>query len=404
MEEREEFIKEWLKHELTFVDLCDLYGISRKTGYKWVGRFADSGKVGLEERSRAPHSHPQGMGEKVVEAIIQMRQQHPSWGPRKIREKLQRQDREQKWPATSSIGELLRREGLVVERRQRRRTPPHTEPLAHAGAANDVWCADFKGHFQCGDGSRCDPLTITDAYSRYLLRCRAVEKADGPHVRAVFETLFRECGLPAAIRTDNGPPFASGAPGGLSRLSMSWLRFGIRHERIDPGCPQQNGRHERMHRTLKAETAAPPRATLRQQQLAFEAFSEEYNQQRPHEALNYRTPAELYSPSNRPYHPGQEQLVYPAGVELRRISQQGSLKWKCERTFLSEVLAREVVGLLEVDDQFFEVYYGPKLLGWFDGANHAFAPEKRPPRNRHHRPKPDAASQSGDMKSEGNED
>lgn len=388
MDERNEFVDEWLKQELSVTDLCELYGISRKTGYKWVQRFREGGRSGLEDRSRAPHTHPQAMSEKVAEAVIELRELHPSWGPRKLREKLQRQNRDQKWPATSSIGELLERQGLVVKRRPRRRTPPYSQPLAHAEAPNAVWCADFKGHFWCGDGMRCDPLTITDSFSRYLLRCRAVEKTDGPHVRAIFEAVFRECGLPAAIRTDNGPPFASKAPGGLSRLSMWWLRLGIEHERIDPGCPQQNGRHERMHRTLKAETAQPPRANLGQQQRAFEQFTEQFNQDRPHEALHYGTPSEFYTPSNRIYRPSQEQLVYPADVIFRRISQQGSLKWKCERTFLSQVLAREVVGLLEVDDQFFEVYYGPKLLGWFDGIGHLFAPEKRPPRYRGKQPKP----------------
>jgi transposase InsO family protein len=386
LDERLEFIEAWLKQELSFVDLCVRFGIAPKTGYKWLQRFKESGKAGLEDRSRAPHSHPQAKQQSVVEAAIEVREQHPTWGPRKIQERLQRQSPEDQPPAASSIGEWLRRRGLVVERRHRRKTPPQSEPLAHAGGPNAVWCADFKGHFQCGDGVRCDPLTATDAFSRYLLRCRAVDKADGPHVRAVFEAMFRECGLPDAIRTDNGPPFASTAPGGLSRLSMWWLRLGIRHERIEPGCPQQNGRHERMHRTLKAETANPPRANLRQQQLAFERFTEEYNCQRPHEALAYRTPAEVYTPSSRLYRPGKEQLIYPEGVAFRRISQQGSLKWKCERTFLSEVLAREVVGLLEIDDQLFEVYYGPKLLGWFDGTSHVFEAEKRPPRK--HRAKP----------------
>ena len=380
MDERQEFIQEWLKQELTFVDLCQFFGISPKTGYKWLQRFKDGGKAGLEDRRRAPHSHPQAKPQAMVNAAIQVREQHPTWGPRKIRERLQRLDPENLPPAASSIGEWLRRQGLVLERRQRRKTPLQSDPLAHAGGPNAVWCADFKGHFRCGDGVRCDPLTITDSFSRYLLRCRAVDKADGPHVRAVFEAMFRECGLPQAIRTDNGPPFASPAPGGLSRLSMWWLRLGIRHERIDPGCPQQNGRHERMHRTLKAETASPPRANLRQQQLAFEKFTEEYNHQRPHEALDYRVPAELYTPSDRCYRLGQEQLIYPPGVACRRISQQGSLKWKCERTFLSEVLAREIVGLLEIDDELFEVYYGPKLLGWFDGSSHVFEAEKRPPR------------------------
>jgi hypothetical protein len=205
-----------------------------------------------------------------------------------------------------------------------------------------------------------------------LLRSRAVAKTDGPHVKGVFESIFREYGMPEAIRSDNGPPFASKAPGGLSRLSMWWLRLGIRHERIDPGRPEQNGRHERMHETLKQETACPPRATLRRQQQAFMDFEKEYNYERPHEALGNRTPADLYERSKREYPSKLPDLEYPEGALLRRISQQGSLKWKCERTFVSEVLAREVVGLVEIDDALFEVYYGPLRIGVFDGTRHRF--------------------------------
>jgi putative transposase len=372
MDERNEFIEKWLKDEASFSDLCEAYGISRKTGYKWVDRFKDKGRDGLEDRSRAPLTSPQVIKDQTAEQIIAERARHPSWGARKILESLRRQKPTVSWPAASSIGELLKRHGLIVGRHKRRRTPPYTEPLGHAAAPNQVWCADFKGWFRCGDGMRCDPLTITDAFSRYLLRCRAVPKTDGVHTRAVFEAAFREYGMPEAIRTDNGSPFASVAPGGLSRLSMWWLRLGLQHERIDPGCPQQNGRHERMHKTLKQETATPPSRNVRQQQQAFESFQREYNQERPHQALDYRVPADLYAGSLRNYPTRMPELAYPNGVHFRRISQQGSLKWRGERTFLSEVLARETVGLLETGDDLFEVYYGPVLLGQFDGARHAF--------------------------------
>jgi transposase InsO family protein len=284
------------------------------------------------------------------------------------------------WPAASSIGELLKREGLIATRATRRKTPPYTQPLAHAAAPNQVWCADFKGWFYCGDGTRCDPFTITDAHSRFLLCCRATEKADGPHVRAVMEAVFREHGLPEAMRTDNGSPFASRAPAGLSRLSMWWLQLGIRHERIEPGRPDQNGRHERMHRTLKQETASPPAANRSRQQQAFIAFERMYNGERPHDALNGQRPADVYVNSARAFPERLRELVYPRGAHLRRISQQGSLKWHTERTFLSEVLARQTVGLLETEEEFFEVYYGPLLIGWFDGQSHVFAPERPQPR------------------------
>jgi transposase InsO family protein len=359
LDQRNEFIGEWLDRERPIAELSRIYGVSRKTAYKWLERFRQSGRAGLADRSRAPHHSPQAIDEETAATIVAERQNRPTWGARKILQSLKRQQPEEAWPAASSIGELLKREGLIQARLARRKTPPYSEPLKHATAPNQLWCADFKGWFCCGDGTRCDPFTMTDAYSRYLLRCRATEKSDGVHVRAVMEAVFREYGLPEAIRTDNGSPFASRAPGGLSRLSMWWLQLGIRHERIAPGCPEQNGRHERMHRTLKQETASPPEANRRRQQQSFAAFERVYNQERPHEALDWKTPAELYVASARRYPDRLPELEYPPGAHLRRISQQGSLKWKCERTFLSEVLARQKVGLLETEDELFEVYYDP---------------------------------------------
>ncbi len=372
LEQRWKFVQEWRAGDECMAELCRRYGISRQCGYDLIHRFEQEGEAGLAWRSRAPHRQARAMASEVAARIVAFREKHPRWGPRKLRAHLARKDATTRWPAPSSIGELLKREGLVVERRKRWRTPPYTQPLNHAGEPNQVWCADFKGWFLCGDGSRCDPLTCSDAFSRYLLRCRAVAKTDGPHVRSVFEAMFRQYGMPEAIRTDNGPPFASKAPGGLSRLSIWWLRLGIRHERIEPGHPEQNGRHERMHRTLKQETAMPPAANLGRQQQAFIRFEREYNQERPHEALDNRTPADLYAPSPRPDPIRTPELEYPAGVCFRRISQQGSLRWHTERTFISEVLGRETVGLLEVDDEYFEVYYGPLMLGWFDGQLHRF--------------------------------
>lgn len=224
-----------------------------------------------------------------------------------------------------------------------------------------------------------------------MQRVRSVEKTDGRHVQAVFEAVFREYGLPEAIRSDNGPPFATAAPGGLSRLSMWWLRLGIRHERIEPGCPEQNGRHERMHQTLKQETATPPAADLRGQQERFRKFEVEYNQQRPHEALGNRTPASVYVASGRVYPSRLPELEYPEDVVYRRISYSGSMRWKVERTYISEVLAGEEVGLLEIDEDLFEIYYGPLLLGWFVGSEHAFE-AYRPPQKRARR-RPEVASE-----------
>jgi transposase InsO family protein len=378
LDERKQFIEEWQEGE-AISELCRRYEVSRPTAYKWIGRYEAAGETGLIVRSRAPHHRPQAMAPEVIGEILMQRGKHPTWGPKKLLALLKRLDAQTQWPALSSIGELLKREGLAHPPRRRKRTPPYFQPLQHAQAPNQLWCADFKGWFVCGDGQRCDPLTATDAYSRFLLRCRAVAKADGAHVRVLFEAMFREYGMPEAIRTDNGTPFASRAPGGLSRLSMWWMRLGIRHERIEPGCPQQNGRHERMHRTLKQETATPPRASLRQQQLAFVSFEQEYNRERPHEALDYQRPADLYVASAREYPAKLPELEYPAGCHLRRVSQQGSLKWNGQRTFLSEVLGRETVGLLESEDDFYQVYYGGLLLGQFDAVQHRFE-EKRAPR------------------------
>jgi transposase InsO family protein len=387
LDERNEFITTWLRREESLVELCRRFGISRKTGYKWIERFDENGRAGLENLSRAPRHSPQAIGRPVAAAIVAAREKYPNWGARKLRLWLQRQQPGTNWPAASSIGELLKREGLIQARKVRRKTPPSSEPLGGADAPNAAWSVDFKGWFYCGDGARCDPLTMSDGYSRFVLCCRSVEKTDGPHVQGVMEATFRRCGLPDRIVSDNGPPFASRAPGGLTRLSMWWRRLGIQHQRIEPGRPEQNGRHERMHRALKQETANPPAANLRQQQQLFVKFERTYNEERPHEALGGKTPGEVYVPSARSYPTRVPELEYPAEASLRRISQQGSLKWRCERTFLSEVLARETVGLLETEEEFFEVYYGSLLIGWFDGRSHLFEPER--PRPRRRRPEPE---------------
>ena len=291
LDEKQSFIEEWERREENLAELCRRYEISRQTGYKWLERYQQEGESGLEERSRAPLHHPQAMLPKVRDALVELRTRHPSWGAAEAA----RLSKTRGAQGSVAGGEQHRRPAATrrvgPSATAAQRTPPYTEPLKHAEAPNQVWCADFKGWFLTQDGSRCDPLTITDAYSRYLLRCCAVKRTDGEHAWAVFEAAFREFGLPEAIRTDNGTPFASRAPAGLSQLSMLWLRLGIRHERIEPGQPQQNGRHERMHRTLKQETATPPERNLRRQQMAFLRFQEEFNQARPHEALQYGTPA-----------------------------------------------------------------------------------------------------------------
>ncbi len=347
-------------------ELSRRYGVSRPTGYKWAERYEARGWEGLQDESRAPHQHPNAIAEGVEEAILELRRTHPTWGPRKLRARLERARPQWSWPVASTIGALLKREGLVAPRGRRRKTPPYAQPFAAAGTCNAVWCSDFKGWFRTGDGRRCDPLTMSDAYSRYLLRCQAVGRADGEHVRAVLEAAFREYGLPEAMRTDNGPPFAAPSLGGLSRLAVWWIRLGIRPERIAPGQPEQNGRHERMHRTLKAETASPPAADRRAQQRAFDRFRREYNEERPHEALGQQTPASLYAPSPREYPARLQEMAYPAGCVLRRVREHGVISWKDHNVFLTHALSGEVVGLEALDERYYRVYFGPLLLGTFD--------------------------------------
>jgi putative transposase len=362
VDERMRFVVEHELDEVTMAELCRKYAISRKTGYKWLKRVETEGLAGLVDLSRAPHRHPNQLAAELEESIIALRQRHPTWGPRKLRELLPGG----RLPAASTLGELLQRRGLAVPRKRCRRVPAHTQPFAHCGQPNDIWCADFKGWFRTGDGSRCDPLTITDACSRYVLRCQVLPGQDYQSSRPVFEAAFREFGLPRAMRTDNGSPFASRALGGLSRLSVWWIKLGIGVERIEAGKPQQNGRHERMHLTLKRETAQPPAASGRAQQQRFDAFRQEFNQIRPHEALAMRTPASVYVDSPRPYPSREPQLEYPAGWRVRKVRYKGGLGWKYDEIFLTEVLAGEEVGLEPVDERYWRVWFGPLALAILD--------------------------------------
>ncbi len=323
MDERMRFVMEVERGEESVSELCRIYGVSRQTGYVWLRRYGEGGVEGLRDLRRRPLRHPNQTAERIEQAVLELRRAHMKWGPRKLKRVLERQQPRQVWPAASTIGALVAREGLVVRRKRRRRVPPYSEPFAVADAANRVWCADFKGWFRSGDGERIDPLTISDAYSRYLLRCQAVEKSDTARVQAIFEAAFREYGMPEAIRSDNGAPFASRALCGLSRLSIWWMKLGIRPERIAAGHPEQNGRHERMHRTLKQETAMPPERDRRAQQRAFDRFRREYNELRPHEALAMQTPEQLYTPSLREFPARLPEVDYPAEMQVRKVRDGG---------------------------------------------------------------------------------
>lgn len=370
MDERMKFVGMYLSQEWSMSALCRDFGVSRKTGYKWIERYRESGAVGLVDRSRAPLSNPQAVSEAVVEAVLAARGKHPTWGARKLRVWLERKSGARIWPAASTIGEILRRRGLSVPRRRSRRTVPFTEPFRACDSANAVWSADFKGWFVTGDGQRCNPLTISDNYSRYLLRCQALTAGNCQMVRPIFEAAFREYGLPDAIRTDNGPPFATTTVGALSRLSIWWLKLGIRPERIEPGKPEQNGRHERMHRTLKLETASPPKHTWKRQQQAFDLFRQEYNQDRPHEGIGMETPASRYSTSSRSYPLQTPEMTYPNDLTLRRVHSQGDLRWNCRQIYLSETLAGELVGLKETNNDLWEIFFGPIKLAVLDSHNY----------------------------------
>ncbi len=367
MEEKLRFVFEYDASERTMTELCQHYGISRETGYIWLRRYRATGVAGLVERSRAAQRHPNQTPEDIERMVLDLRQAHMRWGPRKLKRVLQRDEPGRVWPATSTIGALLQREGLVVARRKRTRTAPYSAPLAHADEANRVWCADFKGWFRTADGQRIDPLTISDAYSRYLLRCQAVEKTDTARVQAIFEAAFREYGMPEAIRTDNGPPFASSAVAGLSRLAVWWIKLGIVPERIAAGHPEQNGRHERMHRTLKQEAAQPPAANRRKQQRALDRFRQEYNEVRPHEALEMRTPGAVYEPSMRAFPARVPEPEYPESMVVRSVRPHGHFRWKNKHdVHLSEVLWGERVGLLPEDDRWFTIYFAQVPIARFD--------------------------------------
>ncbi len=370
MDQRVQLIRDYEGGE-SISALAEVYGIARKTVYKWLQRHASEGVVGLADRSRAPLHNPNKLSEEMIAAIIAARQRW-KWGPRKLRVKLSAAEPEIVWPAESTIAEVLKRAGLTHRRRPRPRTPPYGQPFAAVDGANQTWCTDFKGWFRTGDGVRCDPLTITDAHSRYLLRCQITAKTDTIHVAAIFESAFREYGLPLVIHNDNGTPFASRAPGGLSRLSMEWVKLGILPERSRVASPQDNGRHERMHLTLKQATLQPPERNRRRQQEAFERFRQEYNHERPHEALGDATPASYYTPSGRQMPRRIPELEYGEEILVRRISQQGSLKLNGERTFISEIFAYEWMGLRAFDERYYEVLYGPVKLGFLDTVRHTF--------------------------------
>lgn len=343
--------------------LSEAYGVSRKTVYKWIRRYEIDGLEGLKDRPRAPKNCPHKLDEHIAGKIVATKKKHLDWGPKKVLDLLRREHSEIDWPADSTAGELLKRKGLVKKRRLRKPVPADKQPFADCNTVNQSWSADFKGDFKLGNRERCYPLTITDNCSRYLLECRGLSSTRYEATRLWFECTFREFGLPKSIRTDNGSPFASRSLGGLSRLSKWWIDLGIRPERIRPGCPQENSRHERMHGSLKTAVCKEPGYSMDRQQEQFDRFRFEYNELRSHEGLSRRTPESLYESSQRCY----PELILPPqydnDMSVRSVRHKGEIKWKSRRIYVSELLAKLPVGLKQIDEHLWELYYRFHLLG-----------------------------------------
>jgi putative transposase len=366
VEERERFIDDHRLGLYDMTELCARYAVSRKTGYKWLARYDAGGRPALRDGSRAPHSCPHKIPEPVAQLVLTARRRHPDWGPEKLLQWLAPRYPTVTWPAISTAGDLLARHGLVKKRRRRR-------PLHHPGvvppvtsAPNDLWAADFKGQFRTGDRRYCYPLTVTDQHTRFLLTCHGLLSTRGTGVRPIFERVFQQYGLPRAIRTDNGVPFASTSLHGLTPLNVWWLRLGIQHQRILPAHPQQNGAHERMHKTLKRGACRPPRGTLATQQRAFNRFRQEYNHERPHQFLGGRTPGSRYRVSPRPYAGVVPAFEYPDHFLVKRVTNAGTIRFKTRLLYLSTALRQHRIGLEEVDDGIWSLYFCNVLLGRID--------------------------------------
>jgi len=367
MDQRLQFVADHQRALYDMTALCARYGVSRRTGYKWLARYAAEGPRGLEDRTHAPHRCPHRIAAELAALLLATRRAHPTWGPAKVVQYLApRHPAVDTWPAVSTVADLLARHGLVAKRRRRRPlVHPGTVPL-RTSAPNDPWTADFKGQFKTRDGVYCFPLTVADQHTRYLLAVHALLNTRAVGARAAFECAFRTYGLPQAIRTDNGVPFANTGLHGLTQLSVWWLRLGIQHQRIRPASPQENGAHERMHRTLKAETTRPPARDLQQQQRAFTAFRRAYNAERPHAALAGDTPGARYTPSPRPYPARLPALEYPGHFTVKLVTNAGTIRFKQRLLFLAHALTHHHVGLEETADGVWSLYLGPVLLGRID--------------------------------------
>jgi transposase InsO family protein len=367
MEERLRFVHDAFSDRFTMSELCARYGVSRRIGYQWLERFEAEGRPGLKDRSRAPHHCPHRIAPAVANVLVAARRAHPHWGARKLLIILgSRHPEITEWPAPSTVADLLARRGLVQHRR-RRRPPMHpgVVPPVTTGP-NDLWTADFKGEFRTGDRLYCYPLTVADQHSRFLLTCRGLLSTKTVTARPVFERAFREYGLPRAIRTDNGVPFATQAIHGLSYLNVWWMRLGIMHQRIHPGCPHENGAHERMHRTLKRQAIKPVRQTCVAQQRNFDAFRREYNNERPHEYLGQKPPASCYQESPRTYPDHLPPPEYPGHFLVKKITTGGTFRFRHRLLYLANAMVDQSIGLEETEDGVWAIWFNTVLLATFD--------------------------------------
>lgn len=363
MDQKMEFVADVLRDTLSMSEVCRRYGISRQTGYTLFERYQEEGAAGLEERSRRPKNCPHQTPDEIEQMIVEARLRHPHWGPKKLLKILSKKKPVECWPARSTICDILVRNDLIAPERKRWRQGHPGKPTIEAQAPNDLWSADFKGQFRMGNGIYCYPLTVTDNHSRMLLCCKGLLTTACQDAKPVFRRLFEEYGLPLRIRSDNGVPFATNTLVRLSTLSAWWIRLGVLPQLIEPGKPQQNGKHERMHKTLKAETTRPPAASMKGQQFKFDVFRKEFNGLRPHESLDQETPASIYVPSPRPFPSKLSRLEYPAHYEKRLVSDNGGIRWHHGWVNVSSCCAGEYVGLEEIDDGVWEIYFGPVKLG-----------------------------------------
>jgi len=367
---RKQFIEEYLGQEFAnFSALCNSYGISRKTGYKWQDRFMNGGFENLIDRSSTPINQPNRTPDDICQLIIATKHTHTYWGPKKILDYLKRHEPTKALPADSTAGLILDRAGLVKPRKKRWSVPADEQAFTKSDQNNQVWGVDYKGQFKLGNGEMCYPLTITDDSSRYLLRCQALQSTCRSDAQDWMEHTFREYGLPDAIRSDNGSPFASIAAGGISRLSKWWIQLGIRPQRIKPGHPQQNGRHERMHKSLKEATTKPSSYSQKKQQKQFDDFLHEFNHERSHEALGRKLPCEIYQPSIRQYPERLPEIIYDEGKHVRKVKRSGEIKWKNTHIYISQVLSGDYISLEKINNDVWEVRYGFYKLGIIRGKD-----------------------------------